>query len=50
MLKAGGAEPGRRLTFAATDLENDAGWPEAVAGCDYVAPHRLALTHQQGQA
>jgi nucleoside-diphosphate-sugar epimerase len=36
MLKAGGAEPGERLTFSATDLENDAGWPEAVAGCEYV--------------
>jgi nucleoside-diphosphate-sugar epimerase len=36
MLKAGGAEPGERLTFAAADLENDAGWAEAVAACDYV--------------
>lgn len=36
MLKAGGAEPGDRLTFAAADLEKDAGWPEAVAGMDYV--------------
>ena len=36
MLKAGGAEPGTRLSFIAADLENDAGWPEAVAGCDYV--------------
>lgn len=36
MLKAGGAEPGGRLTFAAADLEKDAGWPEAVAGMDYV--------------
>jgi nucleoside-diphosphate-sugar epimerase len=35
-LKAGGAEPGTRLSFIAADLENDAGWPEAVAGCDYV--------------
>src|SRR5277367_663521 len=25
-----------RLSFAAADLESDAGWPEAVAGCDYV--------------
>lgn len=25
-----------RLSFFAADLENDAGWPEAVAGCDYV--------------
>jgi len=36
MLKAGGAEPGDRLTFFAADLEKDAGWAEAVAGCEYV--------------
>src|SRR5580700_10224216 len=36
MLKVGGAEPGDRLSFAAADLESDAGWPEAVAGCKYV--------------
>jgi nucleoside-diphosphate-sugar epimerase len=36
MLKAGGAEPGTSLTFFATDLENDAGWSQAVAGCEYV--------------
>jgi nucleoside-diphosphate-sugar epimerase len=36
MLQAGGAEPGDRLSFLAADLENDAGWAEAVAGCDYV--------------
>ncbi len=36
MLKEGGAEPGDRLSFFAADLENDAGWPEAVAGCEYV--------------
>src|SRR5262252_5466208 len=36
MLKEGGAEPGDRLSFVAADLENDVGWPEAVAGCDYV--------------
>jgi nucleoside-diphosphate-sugar epimerase len=35
-LKEGGAEPGDRLSFAAADLEKDAGWPQAVAGCDYV--------------
>jgi nucleoside-diphosphate-sugar epimerase len=35
MLKEGGAEPGDRLSFIAADLENDAGWPEAVAGCEY---------------
>jgi nucleoside-diphosphate-sugar epimerase len=36
MLKEGGAEPGSRLSFIAADLENDAGWPQAVAGCEYV--------------
>ena len=36
MLKAGGAEAGNRLVFFAADLQNDAGWAEAVAGCDYV--------------
>lgn len=36
MLKEGGAEPGDRLSFVVADLENDAGWPQAVAGCDYV--------------
>jgi nucleoside-diphosphate-sugar epimerase len=36
MLKEGGAEPGDRLSFIAADLESDAGWPEAVAGCEYV--------------
>jgi nucleoside-diphosphate-sugar epimerase len=36
MLKQGGAEPGNRLSFFAADLESDVGWPQAVAGCDYV--------------
>src|ERR1700723_3120454 len=36
MLKQGGSEPGDRLSFFAADLENDAGWREAVSGCDYV--------------
>jgi len=36
MLKQGGAEPGDRLSFFAADLEKDAGWPQAVAGCEYV--------------
>jgi nucleoside-diphosphate-sugar epimerase len=36
MLKQGGAEPGERLSFIAADLEKDAGWPEAVAGCEYI--------------
>jgi len=37
MLQSGGAaEPGNCLAFFVADLEDDAGWPEAVAGCDYV--------------
>ncbi|WP_027051214.1 SDR family oxidoreductase [Mesorhizobium erdmanii] len=36
MLKAGGVGPGDRLSFAVADLMSDAGWPQAVAGCDYV--------------
>ncbi|MGH9139631.1 MAG: SDR family oxidoreductase [Vicinamibacterales bacterium] len=36
MLSAAGVEAGERLSFIAADLEQDAGWPEAVAGCDYV--------------
>jgi nucleoside-diphosphate-sugar epimerase len=35
MLKQGGADPGKRLSFFAADLEKDAGWPEAAAGCEY---------------
>ena len=40
LLKAGGAEPGDQLTFAAADLESDAGWAEAVKGCEFV--HHVA--------
>lgn len=36
MLKAGGVDPGNRLSFFAADLESDQGWPEAIAACDYV--------------
>jgi nucleoside-diphosphate-sugar epimerase len=36
MLEGAGAKPGDRLSFFAADLEQDAGWAEAVAGCDYV--------------
>ncbi len=44
MLETGGAElgdeqgpgPGEALEFAVADLLADAGWAEAVAGCDYV--------------
>src|SRR5262249_15444324 len=36
MLKEGGAEPGDALSFFAADLERDAGWSDAISGCDYV--------------
>jgi len=36
MLRNGGAEPGSRLSFVAADLTGDAGWADAVAGCEYV--------------
>ncbi|HEX4329269.1 MAG TPA: aldehyde reductase [Burkholderiales bacterium] len=36
MLKIGGAEPGGQLTFYSADLVNEAGWHDAIAGCDYV--------------
>ena len=36
LLKQGGSAPAERLSFFAADLESDAGWREAVTGCDYV--------------
>jgi dihydroflavonol-4-reductase len=36
LLAQGGVEAGERLTFLAADLERDAGWSDAIAGCDYV--------------
>jgi nucleoside-diphosphate-sugar epimerase len=36
MLRQAGADPADRLSFFAADLIRDAGWPEAVSGCDYV--------------
>jgi len=36
MLAQGGVDPGDRLSFVIADLEQDAGWPEAVAGCAFV--------------
>jgi nucleoside-diphosphate-sugar epimerase len=37
MLRAGGAgEAAARVALVRADLTADAGWPEAVAGCDYV--------------
>jgi len=36
MLRTGGAEPGSRLSCVAANLEHDAGWAQAVTGCEYV--------------
>ena len=36
MLKEGGAEAADGVSFVAADLEQDAAWIEAVAGCEYV--------------
>ncbi|MGC2662107.1 MAG: aldehyde reductase [Bryobacteraceae bacterium] len=36
MLRVGGSEPGEQLAFAAADLGADAGWREAIEGCQYV--------------
>jgi nucleoside-diphosphate-sugar epimerase len=36
LLNEGGARPADRVRFITADLENDAGWSEAVAGCEYV--------------
>ncbi len=36
MIKTGGVEGGGALSFAAAELMSEAGWPEAVAGCEYV--------------
>jgi nucleoside-diphosphate-sugar epimerase len=36
MLKVAGVDAGEHLAFFVADLEQDAGWADAVAGCDYV--------------
>jgi nucleoside-diphosphate-sugar epimerase len=36
MLKQGGADPGASLSFFAADLEKEAGWAEAVTGCEFI--------------
>src|ERR1700675_4767876 len=36
MLKQGGVDAGDRVAFAAADLTQDAGWPQAVSGCEYI--------------
>jgi nucleoside-diphosphate-sugar epimerase len=36
LLKEGGAKSAEHVSFFAANLENDAGWPQAVAGCEFV--------------
>jgi dihydroflavonol-4-reductase len=36
MLRQGGVDAGQRVTLFAADLNADAGWATAMAGCDYV--------------
>ncbi len=36
LLERSGAAPGDRLSFTVADLDRDAGWAEAAAGCEYV--------------
>lgn len=36
MLRAGGVDPADKLKCFTADLESDAGWREAIEGCDYV--------------
>src|SRR3984957_13385100 len=36
MLRNGGVEPDERLSVVTANLTSDAGWTEAVAGCEYV--------------
>src|SRR5271166_5775288 len=47
LIDRAGAQGLERLSFAAADLERDAGWPEAAAGCDFVlhvaSPFPLAV-------
>ena len=35
-LREAGVDPGERLRFFVADLQSDAGWTTAVAGCEYV--------------
>ena len=35
-LETGGADAGESLSFATADLMSDTGWPQGVAGCDFV--------------
>src|SRR6266568_4943054 len=53
MLEAGGASPHAGVSFVSADLMTDAGWPQAVAGCDFVlhvaAPFPLAVPKHEAE-
>jgi dihydroflavonol-4-reductase len=53
MVAAGGAEANGRLSFFAADLTSDAGWAEAVSGCEYVlhvaSPFPLTLPKHEDE-
>jgi len=53
MLERAGVEPDDRLQFAAADLTVDAGWKDAVAGCDNVlhvaSPFPLVLPKDESE-
>jgi nucleoside-diphosphate-sugar epimerase len=53
MLKAAGTDAGERLAFFAADLTADAGWADAVAGCDAVlhvaSPFPLAVPRHEDE-
>jgi nucleoside-diphosphate-sugar epimerase len=52
-LRAAGTDAGERLAFFAADLTADAGWAEAVAGCDAVlhvaSPFPLAVPRHEDE-
>ena len=50
MLRTGGADAGDRLTFFAANLESDAGWKEAVSGCEYVLHVASPIPPNRAQA
>src|SRR5262245_36413945 len=50
MLRNAGADAGRRLAFYPADLGSDAGWREAVTGCDYVMHVASPLSDSAGKA
>jgi len=53
LLTRAGAAGDARLSFVAADLGRDAGWPEAVAGCDFVlhvaSPFPLAVPKHEDE-